>query len=198
MEIAQRRNSNRIRYVFGEDELQYHLQDSSGSRSFNVAYTAVTRDRQALVERNAWLRNAGLFWIVLGVIVTGVHWFSDQQFRPSIWLLVGAITYAAYRLRSTPFIILPTEKGNLLVIDDDDGRRIIEQIEARRAAAYRAEYDFLPENETADQHRRRFEWLHREGAISSDDLRERLERIEAMEPFGLSSIAERPDGARLN
>ena len=55
MEINQSRNSNRIRYVFGEDELQYSLEDTSGSRSFSVAYTDISRDRQTLVERNQWL-----------------------------------------------------------------------------------------------------------------------------------------------
>jgi hypothetical protein len=55
MEIRQRRNSNRIRYVFGEDEVQYSLEDTSGSRSFSVAYTDISRDRQTLVERNQWL-----------------------------------------------------------------------------------------------------------------------------------------------
>ena len=46
MEIKQSRNSNRIRYVFGEDELQYSLEDTSGSRSFSVSYTDMSRNRR--------------------------------------------------------------------------------------------------------------------------------------------------------
>ena len=60
MEIKHSRNSNRIRYVFGEDELQYSLEDTSGSRSFSVAYTDISRDRQTLVKRNQWFGNVGL------------------------------------------------------------------------------------------------------------------------------------------
>lgn len=66
MEIQQRRNSNRIAYVFGDDEVQYSLQDSSGSRSFSVPYLSISRDRQTLVERNQWFRNVGLLWLALG------------------------------------------------------------------------------------------------------------------------------------
>ena len=46
MEISQKKYSNRVRYVFGDEELDYHVQDSSGSRSFSVPYSAISRDRQ--------------------------------------------------------------------------------------------------------------------------------------------------------
>lgn len=181
MEIAQRRNANRIRYVFEETSLQYQLQDGSGSRSFSVDYTDISRDRQTLVERNDWLRNVGLLWLALGVVMTAIKWIGGEGGVPSLWLFIGAGCYTVYRLRSTPFTILPTSKGNLLVIDNVDGGRILDEIATRRSAAYRAEYDFFPEGETPAQHRRRFKWLHEEGALSDEELRERLERVQAME-----------------
>lgn len=64
MEIKQSRNSNRTRFEFGEDELNYTLEDGSGSRSFSVQYTKITRDRQTLEERNQWLRNVGALWLI--------------------------------------------------------------------------------------------------------------------------------------
>lgn len=42
MEIKQKR-SNRTSFAFGEDELKYSIQDSSGSRGFSTPYTD-TRD----------------------------------------------------------------------------------------------------------------------------------------------------------
>lgn len=181
MEIAQRRNANRIRYVFGEQSLQYHQQDGSGSRSFSVDYMDISRDRQTLVERNDWLRNVGLLWLALGAVMTAVNWIGGESGVPSFWLFIGAGCYAVYHFRSTPFTILPTSKGNLLVIDNADGAKILKEITTRRAAAYRAEYDFFPESDGPEQHRRRFKWLHEEGALSDDELRERLERVDAME-----------------
>ena len=103
VEIKQRRNSNRIGYAFGEDELQYSIEDGSGSRSFSVAYGDISRDRQTLEERNQWLGNVGLLWLALGAVLTAVNWFGDEPFVPSLWLWVGAGCYAVYRLRSTRF-----------------------------------------------------------------------------------------------
>ena len=181
MEIAQRRNANRIRYVFGEQSLQYQLQDGSGSRSFSVDYMDISRDRQTLVERNDWLRNVGLLWLALGAVMTAVNWIGGESGVPSFWLFIGAGCYAVYHFRSTPFTILPTSKGNLLVIDNAEGAKILEEISTRRAAAYRAEYDFFPESDSPEQNRRRFKWLHEEGALSDDELRERLDKVDAME-----------------
>src|SRR3546814_2055223 len=66
MEIRQKKNSNKIRFVFGEEALDYSIEDSSGSRSYSVPYTDISRDRQTLVERNQWLGNVGMLWLLLG------------------------------------------------------------------------------------------------------------------------------------
>jgi hypothetical protein len=197
MEIQQKRNSNRTRFEFGEEELRYYVQDSSGSRSFSVAYTDISRDRQTLQERNAWLRNAGLLWLALGALVTVMRWFESHTVSPSIWLLVGAVAYAAYRLRTTSFTLVPSGKGNLLVISGVDGERILTEIDTRRAKQFRAEYDFMPDGDTAEQHRRRFQWLHREGALSDEELKQRLALVDTTDPARFDEIAAAA-GSRLN
>jgi len=63
MEITQKKNSNKIRFAFGEEALDYSLGDSSGSRSYSVPYTDISRDRQTRVERNQSLENVGLLLI---------------------------------------------------------------------------------------------------------------------------------------
>lgn len=196
MEIKQSRNSNRIRYVFGEDELQYSLEDTSGSRSFSVAYTDISRDRQTLVERNQWLGNVGLLWLALGAVLTVVSFFGEKG-SISFWIWIGAGCYAVYRLRTTRFTIVPSEKGNLLVIDDEEGKRILSEIESRRAAQFKAEYDFMPESDTPEQLRGRFKWLHREGALTDDELKARLAMVDASDSVG-SQAVEMSRGAMLN
>jgi hypothetical protein len=197
MEIAQKKHSNRVRYVFGDDELDYQLQDSSGSRSFSVGYAGISRDRQTLVERNQWLRNVGLLWILLGGVFTGISLTGDQGLKISVWLWVGLACYGAYHFFSTRYTIIPTESGNLLVIDDADGQRILDEIASRRAGYLRREFDFMPESESPEQHRGRFKWLHREGALSEDELKQRLATIDAMDPGRATVVAPEP-GARLN
>ena len=83
------------------------------------------------------------------------------------------------------------------VIDDSDGQRILDEIQSRRAAHFRSEYDFMPEGDSPEQHRSRFKWLHKEGALSDDELQQRLKVVDASDPARLDAIA--PDhGARLN
>ena len=179
MEIKQSRNSNRIRYVFGEDEVNYSLEDSSGSRSFSVQYTEISRDRQTLEERNQWLRNVGLLWLALGGVITAMSYLGEGPFKASFWLFIGLGCYAVYWFRRTKFTILPSEKGNLLVIDDADGPRLIQEIESRRAAQLLREYDFLDSDESPEQQRKRFKWLHGEGALSDEEFQKRVGMIEA-------------------
>lgn len=197
MEILQKRHSNRIGFVFGSDELRYSLKDSSGSRSFSVHYADISRDRQTLEERNQWLRNVGLIWIAIGTVFTATAWFSRQELVPSLWLLLGGGCYVAYRLRSTRFTILTSEKGNLLVIDDKDGPRVIEQIEIRRAAKLRDQYDYINPDESPEQQRNRYKWLHREGALTDDELEQRLLGVGVEESVAIA-VGRLMDGQMLN
>lgn len=197
MEINQQKNSNRVRYVFGEDALDYLVEDGSGSRSFSVPYSEISRDRQTLVERNLWLRNVGLLWIALGVVMSALSLTGDAGLKVSFWLWIGLACYGVYHFRSTRFTIVPTERGNLLVIDGADGERILHEIATHRAAFLRREYDFLPEGESPEQHRGRFKWLHREGVLSDDELSQRLATVEALDSSRLAPTGPEP-GVLLN
>ena len=182
MEIKQKVQSCRADYVFEDDRLRYSWQDSSGSRSFAVGYGEVSRDRQTLVERNAWLRNAGLLWVGIGLILTAVRYYDKHQLVPSMWLFIGIGCYVAYRLRAVEFTIIPTEKGNMLVIRNPDGERIIREIESRRTDYLRREYDFVPEGEGPEQLRKRYKWLHGEGVLSDQELEQRMQKVDAADP----------------
>lgn len=192
MEPKQKRNSNRTRYALGEDEVQYSLQDGSGSRSFSVEYTDISRDRQTLEERNEWLRNVGLLWILLGVAYTGMSWFNDSVLKLAFWVWVGAFCCTVYWFRRTSFIILPSDKGNLLVIDDATGAQIVQEIETRRATNFRKDYDGLRTHDDPEQQRRRFLWLHKEGALSDEKLQQRLGMLEAGAVNEIGADGEQP------
>ncbi|KAF1720938.1 hypothetical protein [Pseudoxanthomonas wuyuanensis] len=190
VEIRQKRNSNRIDFKFGEEELEYRIEDSSGSRSFSVPYLGISRDRQTFEERNQWLGNVGLLWIALGVVLTAASYFGEGPFRLSFWVWVGIGCYAFYHFRRTRFTILPSEKGNLCVIDDAEGPRVIAEIERRRVAVLRENYDFVAADESAEQRVRRYRFLHQEGALSDDELAERLSMIE--EPSSVEPAPSTP------
>jgi len=139
-----------------------------------------------LVERNSWLRNAGLLWLAIGLLLTVVRYTDKHEIVPSMWLFVGLGCYIAYRVREIAFTIVPTEKGNMLVIRNPDGDRILGEIEARRADYLRREYDFVPETENPEQLRKRFKWLHDEGVLSDEELQQRLQKVDAADPAVLA------------
>ncbi|TXK64306.1 hypothetical protein [Alkalisalibacterium limincola] len=80
------------------------------------------------------------------------------------------------------------------MIDDASGAKVLDEIATRRAAAYRAEYDFFPDGESPDDSRRRFKWLHQEEALTDEQLQGRLAQVDAMEvaPTALEPAAARP------
>jgi hypothetical protein len=182
MEIKQSAQSYKIDYVFEEDQLRYAWRHHSGSRSFSIGYGGISRDRETLVERNSWLRNAGLLWLAIGLLLTIIRYTDKHEIVPSMWLFVGIGCYIAYRVREIAFTIVPTEKGNMLVIRNPDGDRILGEIEARRADYLRREYDFVPESEDSEQLRKRFRWLHDEGVLTDGELEQRLQKVDAADP----------------
>ena len=181
MEISQKRGSVSTRYAFFDDRIDYAWKDSSGSRSFSVGYADVSRDRQTLTERNVWFRNAGALWLIIGGAQLAMTWGAEGGARGGFWLLLGAACVAWYALRPVNYLIIPSDKGNLLVLDDADGARVMEEIQRRRAAYYRDEYDFFPESETPQQLRNRFTWLHREGALTEPEMQARLAEVDKRE-----------------
>ena len=149
------------------------------------------------MERNQWLGNVGTLWLLLGAGLTAFSFMGDAGPKVSVWLWVGAACYAAYRYRTTRFTIVPTDKGNLCIIDDADGQRILEQIESHRARQFRSDYDFMPEGDSPEQHRARFKWLHKEGALSGDELKQRMAMVDALDPARMEQGAFKPR-ERLN
>src|SRR3546814_17539931 len=101
----------------------------------------MSRVRQTRGERKQWVGNVGLLWLLLGAVLTAFSCMGDGGQRVSVWFWVGAACYAANRYRTTRVTIVPTDKGNLCVIDEADGQRILEQIELHRARQFRSEYE---------------------------------------------------------
>ncbi|MNR59017.1 hypothetical protein D3C85_1801740 [compost metagenome] len=55
----------------------------------------------------------------------------------------------------------------------------------------------MPDGDTPEQHRARFKWLHKEGALSDEDLEQRLATVDAPDPARVEQVVSRA-GARLN
>jgi hypothetical protein len=198
MEISQKRGAASTRYVFHDDRVEYAFKDSSVGRTFSVPYTDISRDRETLVERKVWFRNVGFFWLVLGILLLVASWSTGKLGGGVLWTVLGAACVAIYYGYATKYRIIPSDKGNLLILDHDDSADRIEgEIVQRRAAQFRGEYDFFPEGDSPQQLRNRFNWLHREGALSDEELQSRLALVEAGEQAG-AVVAQVPENRTLN
>ena len=187
VEFKQKRNGNQTRFHFGEDELAFTLTDKSGSASFQVKYQEVSRIRDFLVERNIWLQNVGLLWIALGVVFTVMNFAKDSHVM-SIWLPVGIGCVLFARFRTTRYTKIPTDRGTIYIIDDNEKDRILGALESRRLNQLRRWYDFLSADEDPGRQRTRYQWLHKEGVLTDADLTQRLTALDIQ--FGDEPIAQ--------
>lgn len=182
LEFQQSRFSHRTRFVFGERELSYLLSSELGRRVLRVPYQEVGRERGHLTMRHGWLRDLGLLCIALGMIFTAIEALGGWHFFQWVWMLWGFALLLGYRASAVHYIRLQTPQGELLIIEDEHANHILDALAERRAAYFKRTFDYSPLGASPEQLRARFEWLHREGALDDDELRERLRRarIEAI------------------
>ena len=147
-------------------------------------YIGVSRDRQTLAERKTSYRMLALFWVALGSVMIGVSVLTNNTAAigtGSLWLILAAGSYAYYRRTLKEYVVVPSDSGNLLILEGETGRKVLQEIEHRRAISLRENYDFFPDGESPVQLRERFKWLLSEDAISKDQYAERMNRVDVMQ-----------------
>ncbi len=177
VEFTQKRNGNQTRFAFGEDELVYTIVEKNGSNTVQVKYNEISRTRDYFVERNTWLQNVGLLWIVLGAAFTAMNFYAERP-SMSMWLPIGAACFAFAWFRTTRYTKVPTERGTLFIIDDEQKDAILVALDARRSDQLRRWYDFLAPDEDPGRQRARYQWLHKEAVLSDEQLAQRLTALD--------------------
>ena len=180
LRLEQKRAGAKTFFEFGEDSLRYGLDDGSASRTWTIEYAELSVERERFVERNTWWRNVGGLWVVLGLVLTGMDWAQTQVFGLSIWLPLGAACLVWYGLRIRRFIVVPSPRANVLVIDDASAPAVLAEIDRRRAAQLRDRFDYLSPDESPEQQRHRVLWLQRQGSLDDHEVSARLLQIDLM------------------
>ena len=189
-EFRQKRNGNHTRLKFGKDELDYAVIEKNGSSSFRVRYADIGRNRDFFIERNTWLQNVGVLWMVIGVVVIAINVAADRS-PWSIWLPLGIGCWLWAHFRTTRYSKIVTGAGTLYIIDDAQKDAILKELEDRRLNQLRRWYDFLSQDEDLPRQRARYQWLYDEGALSESELEQRLGALElqfAGEPAAPASV----------
>ena len=167
MDISQKRFANRATFGFGDSELRYTVRDASGSNTVTVPYAEIERGQDEMVERNAWLRNAGIFWICLSLLIVAASDTTPRRLRGVGWMIIGLGCLIAYRFRTTTFTVLHSSKGRLFVIRNDATHdQILDAIDSRRRSQRREWYAHVDLENAPARETAKFDWLKAEGVIS--------------------------------
>lgn len=177
MEIRQSRFSNKTTFVFGDEAFKYTLKDTTGQQSFSVPYTYIPTDKNELEERNPWFRNVGLFWVLIGVVQFTYGLFETGALIPSIWLILGLVCFAIYRIASTRYTVLNTKRGSIFVIRDGKHEEILHELAIRRKTQLRTLYGVIDYDNDPSVEMNKFRWLFQEGVITKQELEITLEEI---------------------
>jgi hypothetical protein len=180
MHITQKRLATRATFAFGERDLRFTVSDATGSHTLTVPYADIERGQDEIVERNIWLRNAGLFWVGLSLVIAVLADTTPRRLRGLGWLLIGIGCLVAYRLRTTTFTVLHSPKGRVLVIRNDPTHdQVLEEIDARRLRQRREWYAQVDPDNTPGREAAKFDWLRDEGVISDEEHAAAMARIQA-------------------
>ncbi len=180
LRLEQKRAGAKTFFEFGEESLRYGLDDGNASRTWTIEYAELAVERERFVERNTWWRNVGAIWVVLGAVLTSMDWAKTQVFGLSIWLPLGAACLVWYAMRIRRYVVVPSPRTNVLVIDDASAAGILAEIDRRRAAQLRDRFDYLSPDESPEQQRHRVLWLQRQGSLDDHELSARLLQIDLM------------------
>lgn len=177
MEIVQKRFSNRTTFAFGERELKYTLRDRGATATFAVEYVAIPEDLGEFEERNTWYRNAGVFWVGLGILQIGMRLAEEGQLRGSLWLALGIVCLVAYRVGLTSYSTINTWNGRIFVIKGENHDRVFHEISARRKAQRRARFGTVDLDNDPASEIEKFRWLAEREAITGAECNAAIERI---------------------
>jgi hypothetical protein len=177
MKIEQKKFSTKTSFTFGDDGLTYEIRDRSGGTTFRTDYEDISFDTSFLEERNAWWRNVGWIWIVIGAL--GVLLSLRGAGRPAlpIWLVLGVVFLIAYYWRRTSYTIYDCAKGRILIIRDDKHDQIVNELNSRRRACLRSRYATVDFGNAPEAEARRFAWMLEYEIISQEEHDTALKQI---------------------
>ena len=170
MRFEQKKHGNQTSFVMQNERMEYKFQDKNSEISFKVDYEQVPFDRMKFTETNEWFRRAGILWLIIGAIFTFLSFTSSESPNISIWLFIGAGCMAAYMIRKTRFIAYDTNKGRILIIEDENSEDIENLIVSRRAQIIKERYGKINFHNSPQGEVSRFEWMEENGVITHEEL----------------------------
>ena len=177
MKIEQKRFSTKTSFNFEDDGITYEIRDGSGGTTFRTDYEDIAFETSFFEERNVWLRNAGYFWLALGLLGMAIRFSDTGRPVPPIWLYIGIGCVVAYYWRRSSYTVFDAPKGRIHVIRDQKHDAIVDELVKRRRACYRSRYAAVDPTTSPELEERRFAWLHEHDIISDKEHAAALKQI---------------------
>ena len=196
-EYRQKKLSNRMRFVFGEDALAYTFEDSQHRYRYSLDYDDVPFTQTEFTERFEALRATAILWAVLGVFYL-VRAVADGAVSVTAIVLfaLAGLSYLGYRKLDASFTVFDTQMGRLLIAQDKNHDEILSEIVSRRRSVILKSHGEVDADNDPEQERAKFAWLRARGVITEDEYQAKLREIEGGVPVPIASTG--PDGGTVH
>lgn len=176
MVITQRSYSNSITFDFEPDALTYTRADSYGSHSFKVPYGNIGMDPRFTTERNGSMFNGAILLLAWGLAQTA-HAMLQGDMSGLIFLFPGAACFLVHALTRTTITSLGSDAGEIDLLQDGKHDTIMTEIRERRKKQLLDWYGNINFSNDPGEEIQKFEWLHSQHLISSDQLQRAISAI---------------------
>lgn len=178
-EVVQKKFFNTIKFEFGSESFKYYRKDNQTEEQFRVAYTSVPNDRSTFTDKNIWLRNVGFIWCLLGLIILGFGAVDGSlSIADGLWLLLGAICLIVFKYAQVKYTIFRTAKGNVLVLQNDDHEKVVDEIFKYRREQFLMIYGDINSENDINEEIGKFKWLRDEGVITDNEFDKKIKIIQ--------------------
>lgn len=164
--MSQRMLFTKTIFLFEEDHIKFTFKTSSDTQTFFASYHSLDLPHMTeFSEQNAWLRNCGFLWIILGLTFLFI---VKNQSSGLLWLIIGTITTIVSFATKTTYSKIGADTCHLMILKDGKHDAILSMIKECRIKNLR-KYIGLYNNESYSNAESRFDFLLKEQAISQSE-----------------------------
>ena len=179
MEITQKKGAVKHTFIFGDDFLNFAYKDKSGSGDRDVPYGNFPKKSSEVNEFNEWLRNVGLLWIGVSVVLIGLALNNGEPLTgKGFWMMMGLGCVAWAHYTKVVYTVFETEKGGVFIIQNKDHDTILEEIKKRRREQLLKWYGDINPDSTLENETNKYNWLCDQDVISAEEAEQKIAQLE--------------------
>jgi hypothetical protein len=173
MKFNQKKWGNKSGFDLRETDFTYVFEDDSTETSLKHKYIDLPSEDECFnhADKNILFLFLSISFFVGGFIQYLFYQFWKGEVRLSL-VTIGLVLVIMSRTTRTRYSVLPTDKGNVLVIKNKQHDEIITELYERRKQSFLKLYGGIDENNDCDYEIKKFDWLFEQGVIDENELAE--------------------------